>query len=86
MCSHPHDRSEVQEGARTGKAKVPKPLGAGSRFSEIQVKWGEVGGHGEEIPYEKQKWMSYISQQEYQRLRRKSSHVDQSLKYSKRVP
>lgn len=30
----------MQEGAGTGKAKVPKPLGAGSRFSETQVKWG----------------------------------------------
>ena len=40
VCSHLRERSEVQEGAGTGKAKVPKPLGAGSRFSEIQ---GELG-------------------------------------------
>lgn len=53
VCSHLHERGEVQERAGTGEAAVPKPLGAGSRFSEIQVKWGEVGGHGKEIPYEK---------------------------------
>lgn len=40
VCSHLQERGAVQERARTSEAAVPKPLGAGSRCSAIQVTWG----------------------------------------------
>lgn len=58
VCHHLLEGRVVQERARTGEAAVPSHQGLAAGSWKSSSNWGEAGGHGKEILYEKYNWVS----------------------------